>query len=189
VREARARSSELGRAAAAKGSELGRSAASRGAEARRTMRQLDVPWARCRFARMLREAILQFGSGRSSTCTRAPTSPDASASSGSGTSDPRGEPLQPPGTPTILRALPRSGRQRTAVAAAADYFYNKRAVANAVALIFNTVPILRRGGGGVGNGAFEHVDRLNRPALEPADLPEGTRSREGSSASSTPVPP
>ena len=39
-------------------------------------------------------------------------------------------------TPTILRALPRQWRQRTAVAAAADYFYRKRWVAAAVSLLF-----------------------------------------------------
>jgi 1-acyl-sn-glycerol-3-phosphate acyltransferase len=175
-----AKSSELGRAAAAKGSELGRTAASRGAEARRTIRQLDVPWARCRFARMLREAILQFGLGPLiDLYTRAHVSGRE-----------RFERLPAPvilvanhsshlDTPTILRALPLKWRQRTAVAAAADYFYNKRAVANAVALIFNTVPILRRGGGGVGNGAFEHVDRLIDQRWNLLIFPEGTRSREG----------
>jgi 1-acyl-sn-glycerol-3-phosphate acyltransferase len=83
-------------------------------------------------------------------------------------------------TPTILRALPLKWRQRTAVAAAADYFYKKRAVANAVALIFNTVPIMRRGGGGVGNGAFDHVDRLIDQRWNLLIFPEGTRSRDGS---------
>ena len=47
-------------------------------------------------------------------------------------------------TPAILRALPRAWRQRTAVAAAADYFYRKRWVAAAVSLLFSTVPISRR---------------------------------------------
>ena len=75
-------------------------------------------------------------------------------------------------TPMILRALPRRWRQRTAVAAAADYFYKKRGVAAFVALMFNTVPI-QRSGGGLGNGATDHVDRLIDAALEPPDVPRG----------------
>jgi 1-acyl-sn-glycerol-3-phosphate acyltransferase len=81
-------------------------------------------------------------------------------------------------TPTILRALPRKWRQRTAVAAAADYFYSKRAIASAVALVFNTVPILRRGGG-IGNGSFDHVDKLIDQRWNLLMFPEGTRSRKG----------
>jgi 1-acyl-sn-glycerol-3-phosphate acyltransferase len=81
-------------------------------------------------------------------------------------------------TPTILRALPRKWRQRTAVAAAADYFYKKRVVASAVALIFNTIPLQRRGGG-LGNGASDHVDKLIRQRWNLLMYPEGTRSRDG----------
>jgi 1-acyl-sn-glycerol-3-phosphate acyltransferase len=176
---AAAKGGELGRSAAAKGSELGRSAAVRGAEARRQMRQLDVPWARCRVARMAREAILQFGLGPLMalyTRTRVDGRERFAA-------------LPPPvvlvanhsshlDTPMILRALPLAWRQRTAVAAAADYFYKKRAVANLVALIFNTVPILRRSGG-AGSGSFDHVDRLIDQRWNLLIFPEGTRSREG----------
>ena len=61
-------------------------------------------------------------------------------------------------TPTILRAMPRKWRNRTAVAAAADYFYKSRWRARSVALVFNTVP-LGRNGGGLGNGASDHVDQ------------------------------
>jgi 1-acyl-sn-glycerol-3-phosphate acyltransferase len=81
-------------------------------------------------------------------------------------------------TPAILRALPLKWRQRTAVAAAADYFYKKRAVANAVALTFNTVPLLRRGGGMKG-GSTDHVDRLVRERWNLLIYAEGTRSRDG----------
>ena len=81
-------------------------------------------------------------------------------------------------TPTILRALPLQWRQRTAVAAAADYFYKKRARRELVALIFNTVP-LARNGGGVGNGSTEHVDRLIDQRWNLLMFPEGTRSRDG----------
>ena len=82
-------------------------------------------------------------------------------------------------TPTILRAIPRRWRNRTAVAAAADYFYKKRWKANGVALLFNTVP-LGRDGGGLGNGATDHVDRLINERWNLLMFPEGTRSRDGS---------
>ncbi len=82
-------------------------------------------------------------------------------------------------TPTILRAIPRRWRNRTAVAAAADYFYRKRWKANGVALLFNTVP-LGRDGGGLGNGATDHVDRLINERWNLLMFPEGTRSRDGS---------
>src|SRR4051794_41660804 len=60
ARAAATKGSDLGRSAAAKGAGLGRSAASKGAQVRRTMARLDVPWARCGFARRVREGILSF---------------------------------------------------------------------------------------------------------------------------------
>jgi 1-acyl-sn-glycerol-3-phosphate acyltransferase len=176
---AAAKAGELRSTAAAKSSELGRSAASRGAEVRRQMRQLDVPWARCRLARMAREAILQFGLGPLMRLyTRARFSGRE-----------RFTALPPPvilvanhsshlDTPMIMRALPFAWRQRTAVAAAADYFYKKRVVANLVALTFNTVPIARGGSGGA-TGSFDHVDRLIDERWNLLMFPEGTRSRAG----------
>ena len=50
-------------------------------------------------------------------------------------------------TPIILAALPRRFRKRTAVAAATDYFYRNRLIAIVVSVIFNTVPMDRKGGG------------------------------------------
>jgi 1-acyl-sn-glycerol-3-phosphate acyltransferase len=189
-RSAAAKGSELGRTAALKGSELGRTAATKGTELRRsaatkrteltrTMRKLDVPWARCRPARMLRETILQFGLGPLiDTYTKARVygrdrfnelpAPVVLVANHSSHLD----------TPTILRALPLKWRQRTAVAAAADYFYKKRAVANFVALVFNTVPLMRRGGG-LKNGSTDHVDRLLDQRWNLLMFPEGTRSRDG----------
>jgi 1-acyl-sn-glycerol-3-phosphate acyltransferase len=161
-----------------RGSELGRNAASRGAEIGRSMRRLDVPWARCGFARTLREAILDLGLGPlMDVYTRARV-----------VGRERFDKLPPPvvfvanhsshlDTPTILRALPRKWRQRTAVAAAADYFYKRRVVANAVALIFNTVPIARRAGSN--GGSTEQVDRLIDQRWNVLLFPEGTRSRDG----------
>jgi 1-acyl-sn-glycerol-3-phosphate acyltransferase len=167
------------RAAATRGAEMGRTAASRGAEIGRNMRNIDVPWARCAPARAVRETILQFVLaplmdlytrprvyGRD-VFSRLPH-PVILVANHSSHLD----------TPTILRALPLKWRQRTAVAAAADYFYKKRAVANAVALIFNTVPLMRQGGG-VNNGATEHVDRLIDQRWNLLMFPEGTRSRSG----------
>ena len=169
----------MSRTAATRGAEIGRSAASRGAEIGRNMRNIDVPWARCGPARAARETILQFilaplmdlytrprVSGRE--VFRTLPHPVILVANHSSHLD----------TPTILRALPLQWRQRTAVAAAADYFYKKRAVANAVALIFNTVPLMRQGGG-VNTGATEHVDRLIDQRWNLLLFPEGTRSRDG----------
>ena len=186
VRDVRAKGSELGRTAASRGAEMGRtaanrgrSAASRGAEIGRSMRKLDVPWARCAPARMLRETILQFGlaplmdlytrprvRGRD-MFSRVPH-PVIFVANHSSHLD----------TPTIMRALPLQWRQRTAVAAAADYFYKKRGVKELVALIFNTVPLSREGGG-VGNGSTAHVDKLIDQRWNILMFPEGTRSRDG----------
>jgi 1-acyl-sn-glycerol-3-phosphate acyltransferase len=169
VRDARAKGTELGRAARTKGVEIGRN-----------MKQLDVPWARCGFARTLREAILSVVLGPLIDYYTRPRTFGRE----------RFKRLRPPvvlvanhsshlDTPTILRALPRAWRQRTAVAAAADYyFYKRRAVANVVALIFNTVPIQRKGGG-IGGGATEHVDHLIDQRWNLLVFPEGTRSRDG----------
>src|SRR3954452_12688495 len=177
---AAAKSGELRTTAATKGSELGRSAALRAGEVRRNIRKMDVPWARCRPARLARETILQFGlrplmalytrlrvHGRDRFDDIPP--PVVLVANHSSHMD----------TPIILRALPLQWRQRTAVPAAADYFYKKRLVANAVALIFNTVPIMRRGGGGAGDAAFDHVDRLIEQRWNLLIYPEGTRSRDG----------
>jgi 1-acyl-sn-glycerol-3-phosphate acyltransferase len=176
---AAAKGGDLRAAAVSRGGELGRAAATRSADLRRQMRELDVPWARCAPARMARETILQFVLG---PLVRLYTSLRIHGRE-------RFDELPPPvilaanhsshlDTPTILRALPLQWRQRTAVAAAADYFYKKRLVAHAVALIFNTVPILRRGEG-TGEGSFDHVDRLLAQRWNLLIYPEGTRSREG----------
>jgi 1-acyl-sn-glycerol-3-phosphate acyltransferase len=82
-------------------------------------------------------------------------------------------------TPTILRALPRKWRQRTAVGAAADYFYRKRLVAHAVSLAFNTVPV-HRGGGGLGPRSASDLDRMLDQRWNLLLFAEGTRSRDGS---------
>ncbi len=79
-------------------------------------------------------------------------------------------------TPALLRALPREWRRRTAVAAAADYFFEKRWLAAVVSLAFNTVPVARKGEGA--DGASELVSLLeDRWSL--VIFAEGTRSRDG----------
>jgi 1-acyl-sn-glycerol-3-phosphate acyltransferase len=156
-----------------------RGAASRGAEIGRNCPRLDVPWARCGFARMLRELLLGYVlrpimaiyvrrrvRGRERFNALKP--PVILVANHSSHLD----------TPTLLRALPYKWRQRTAVAAAADYFYRKRLVAHAVSLLFNTVPI-HRGGGGLGKSSTEHVDRLIEQRWNLLLFPEGTRSRDG----------
>jgi 1-acyl-sn-glycerol-3-phosphate acyltransferase len=81
-------------------------------------------------------------------------------------------------TPTILRALPPNWRKRTAVAAAADYFYKSRWRAWSAALVFNTVP-MGRTGGGLSSGASDHVHELIAEGWNLLIFPEGTRSRDG----------
>jgi 1-acyl-sn-glycerol-3-phosphate acyltransferase len=82
-------------------------------------------------------------------------------------------------TPVILRALPGRWRRRTAVAAAADYFYDKRRKALSASLVFGTVPLERNSGAGVGPGQTAHLDRLIRDGGSLLVFPEGTRSGDG----------
>jgi 1-acyl-sn-glycerol-3-phosphate acyltransferase len=81
-------------------------------------------------------------------------------------------------TPVLLRSLPARWRRRTAVAAAADYFYTKRLLANAVSLAFGTVPLERRSRGG-GVHATPHIERLIDSGWNVVVFAEGTRSRDG----------
>ncbi|WP_354701987.1 hypothetical protein DSM112329_02333 [Paraconexibacter sp. AEG42_29] len=82
-------------------------------------------------------------------------------------------------TPALLRALPTRWRRRTTVAAAADYFYVKRHLANAVSLAFCTVP-LERQGGTLHEGPPAHLTRLLDERWSVVVFAEGTRSRDGS---------
>jgi 1-acyl-sn-glycerol-3-phosphate acyltransferase len=81
-------------------------------------------------------------------------------------------------TPVILAALPRRFRKRTVVAAAADYFYRNRLLAIVVSVVFNTVPMDRKGGG-LEKESAGHVDRLLDRGWNLLLYPEGTRSRQG----------
>jgi 1-acyl-sn-glycerol-3-phosphate acyltransferase len=158
-----------------KGTEL----RTRGGELARQYANMDVSWARCGYARAARAGILRFVLGPLiDLYTRRPLvqrdvfddlpSPVIFVANHSSHLD----------TPTILRAIPRKWRNRTAVAAAADYFYKKRWKANGVALMFNTVPVGRTGGG-LSSGATDHVDKLIDKGWNLLMYPEGTRSRDG----------
>jgi 1-acyl-sn-glycerol-3-phosphate acyltransferase len=151
----------------------------RGSELARQYAEMDVSWARCGYAKAAREALLSLGLGplidfyvRNRTVGRGVFDtlkhPVIFVANHSSHLD----------TPTILRAMPRKWRSRTAVAAAADYFYDSRWKARGVALLFNTVPIGRKGGG-LGEGATDHVDRLIDDGWNLVMFPEGTRSRDG----------
>lgn len=155
-----------------------RSARDRGREIK--CAALDMPWARCAPARLARETILSgVLAPMMAWYVRRRTE-------GRDVFDGLRHPVifvanhaSHMDTPAILRALPRAWRQRTAVAAAADYFYRKRWVAAAVSLLFSTVPISRRGGG-MDKGAADHLHRLIRQRWNLLLYPEGTRSRDGS---------
>ena len=79
-------------------------------------------------------------------------------------------------TPLLLRALPWRWRRRTAVAAAADYFYGSTVLAHTVSLAFNTVPVERNEAGA--SGASE-LERLLDRGWSLVIFAEGTRSRDG----------
>ena len=167
------------RAAPRSSSNAAPSCARAGGELARQYANMDVSWARCGYARAARAGILRFILGPMiDLYTRRPIvqrdvfddlpSPVIFVANHSSHLD----------TPTILRAIPRKWRNRTAVAAAADYFYKKRWKANGVALLFNTVP-LGRNGGGLSSGATDHVDKLIDKGWNLLMFPEGTRSRDG----------
>jgi 1-acyl-sn-glycerol-3-phosphate acyltransferase len=147
----------------------------RGRKLRRAAPQLDIPWARTWLAGLMREAFLRF--------VLRPTMDVYTRRRASGREKLSG--LKGPiilvanhsshiDTPVILAALPRRLRKRTAVAAAADYFYRNRLVAALVSLIFNTVPI-ERSGGGLSKQAAGHLDRLLDQGWNLLLYPEGTR--------------
>jgi 1-acyl-sn-glycerol-3-phosphate acyltransferase len=182
VPELRGRIPELSDELRSRGTELrtkGTELRTKGTELARQYAEMDVSWARCGYAKAAREGLLSFGLGplidfyvRTRTVGREVFDrlehPVIFVANHSSHLD----------TPTILRALPRKWRARTAVTAAADYFYKSRWKARGVALLFNTVPLGRQGGG-LGNGATDHVDRLIDEGWNLVMFPEGTRSRDG----------
>ncbi len=77
-------------------------------------------------------------------------------------------------TPLIMNTLPARWRRRTAVAAAADYFFDTWWRAAGSALLFNTFPIERRGGSMSSTPGY-----LLKDGWSIVVYPEGTRSRDG----------
>ncbi|MGH2889298.1 MAG: lysophospholipid acyltransferase family protein [Solirubrobacteraceae bacterium] len=157
-----------------------RRAPQRGRELRAAAAQLDLPWARSLPAGVVRENFMRF--------VLNPVMDYYAARRATGREQLSG--LRQPvilvanhashmDTPVILSALPRRLRKRTAVAAAADYFYRNRLLASIVSLIFNTVPIERNNGGGGLSKDGSHLDSLLDQGWNLLLYPEGTRSRGG----------
>jgi 1-acyl-sn-glycerol-3-phosphate acyltransferase len=158
---------------------LGHRVVKRGRELRKAAPQLDMGWARSWLAGMVRAGALRFvlrpimnvytrrrATGRDKLSrVKGPVILVANHTSHID-------------TPVILAALPRRLRKRTAVAAAADYFYRNKLVAALVSLLFNTVPIERKGGG-LGRQAAGHLDRLLDEGWNLLMYPEGTRRGAG----------
>jgi 1-acyl-sn-glycerol-3-phosphate acyltransferase len=79
-------------------------------------------------------------------------------------------------TPVLLRALPARWRRRTAVTAAADYFYSSRLLGSAVSLAFGAVPLERSGGGARPTATLTPLVEAGWSLVV---FPTGTRSRDG----------
>jgi 1-acyl-sn-glycerol-3-phosphate acyltransferase len=152
--------------------EVAEQAPERAQQLRAAVAQLDVGWARSAPARWLRERFMQF--------VMNPVLDHYAARRASGFE--KLLHLKGPvilvanhashmDTPIILSALPRKLRKRTAVAAAADYFYRNRITAYLASLLFNTVPVDRNGGG----GGTKHLDKLLDDGWNLLLYPEGTR--------------
>ena len=77
--------------------------------------------------------------------------------------------------PLVLTTLPKPWRQRTAVAAAADYFFDVWWRAASTALVFNAIPIERSGQ----RKGPSTAQALIRERWNLLVFPEGTRSRDG----------
>jgi len=156
-----------------------RSAPERGLQLRAAAAQLDIPWARSWLAGAVRENFLRFVLNPTMDYyARRRTTGREKLAALKGPVILVANHASHMDTPVILSALPRRLRKRTAVAAAADYFYRNRLVAAAVSLFFNTVPIERRGGGGLAKDG-SHLDRLLDQGWSLLLYPEGTRSRGG----------
>jgi 1-acyl-sn-glycerol-3-phosphate acyltransferase len=142
---------------------------------RKAASELDVKWARSKPAIWVRENFMQFvlkplmnyyASRRAEGSERLLDLKDPVILVANHTSH--------MDTPVILSALPRPLRKRTAVVAAADYFYNNRLTAWLASLAFNTVPVDRRGGSGVGKGG-SHLDTILDDGWNLLLYPNGSR--------------
>jgi len=139
-------------------------------------REFPTDWARTRVAKATREVVLSYGFR--------PVIHLETEAAVDGLDHLDG--LRPPvmfvanhashmDTPLILCSLPKAWRERTAVAAAADYFFDVWWRAASTALAFNTFPIERTGGA----RATTTARRLVGEGWNLVVYPEGTRSRDG----------
>ena len=79
-------------------------------------------------------------------------------------------------TPLLLYALGDRVRERTVVAAAADYFYQRRTIGFLTSLILNTFPFARSGGP---QEVLHRSSQLLKSGWNLLVFPEGTRSPDG----------
>jgi 1-acyl-sn-glycerol-3-phosphate acyltransferase len=79
-------------------------------------------------------------------------------------------------TPLLLHALTDQAREKTVVAAAADYWYERPLLANLVGLVYNTFPFSRTGGP---QSVLHHSSQLLKSGWNLLLYPEGTRSEDG----------
>ena len=77
--------------------------------------------------------------------------------------------------PLVLCSLPKEWRERTATAAAADYFFDVWWRSASTALVFNAIPIERAGA----TRSVSTASRLVREGWSLLVFPEGTRSKDG----------
>jgi 1-acyl-sn-glycerol-3-phosphate acyltransferase len=169
------RARELSDVAIEAAREAAQNAPERVRELRKAAAQLDLPWARSAPARWVRENFMRFAlnpimdyyaARRADGYEKlaALDEPVILVANHASHMD----------TPVILSALPRKLRKHTAVAAAADYFYKNKVIASFVSLLFNTVPLDRKGGG-LGSKGGGHLDKLLNDGWNLLLYPEGTR--------------
>ena len=79
-------------------------------------------------------------------------------------------------TPLLLQAMPERVRERTVVAAAADYFYGKPWAGRIASLFLNTFPFARSGSA---TGVLNASGRLLRAGWNLLVFSEGTRTLDG----------
>jgi 1-acyl-sn-glycerol-3-phosphate acyltransferase len=139
-------------------------------------KEFPTGWARSPAAKAVREAVLRYGFRPLVWTETEPTV------EGLDNLDPLLSPVMfvanhasHMDTPLILCSLPKAWRERTAVAAAADYFFDVWWRAASTALVFNTFPIERTGG----KRATTTARRLVADGWNLLVYPEGTRSKDG----------
>jgi 1-acyl-sn-glycerol-3-phosphate acyltransferase len=142
----------------------------------RQPREFPTAWARTSPAKAIREGVLRYGFKPVVWTETEPTVEGLDNL----------EMVKPPvmfvanhsshmDTPLILCSMPKAWREQTAVAAAADYFFDVWWRAASTALVFNTFPIERTGG----KRATTTARRLVGEGWNLLVYPEGTRSKDG----------